>query len=152
MADKKVMAVGVFDILHLGHVHYLKEAKKLGERLIVVVACDETVRKQKHEPLMKEDVRAEMVAALKPVDEVIVGHEEDKYRTVEEIGPDIIALGYDQIHEEGTIQKELKERGIRANVVRMQHYKDDLDGTRKIIRKIVDWYSMKKELEQVEGR
>ena len=151
MGEKTVMAAGVFDILHLGHIHYLNEAKKLGDRLVVVVACDETVRRHKHEPLMKEDMRAEMVATLKPVDEVVVGHPDDKFFTVEQVDPDIIALGYDQTHEEGAIEEELKRRGIRAEVVRMEHYKDDLNGTRKIIRKIIDWHGMQKELGKVEG-
>ncbi len=151
MGKKKVMAAGVFDLLHLGHLHYLKEAKELGDKLVVVVACDETVRKRKHEPLMKEDVRAEMVSFLKPVDEVFVGYQDDKYRTVEEIKPDIIALGYDQVHEEDRIKEGLVKRGIEAEVTRMEHYNHDLDGTRKIIRKIIDWYSMKTELEKVEG-
>ncbi len=151
MGDKTVMAAGVFDILHLGHVQYLEEAKRLGDRLVVVVACDETVRKRKHEPLMNQDVRAKMIASLKPVDKAVVGYEGDRYRTVEEIKPDIIAIGYDQKHEEDAIQKELEDRGIDAEVVRMGHYNHDLDGTRKIIRKIIDWYSMKKELERVEG-
>ncbi|MEE9489142.1 MAG: adenylyltransferase/cytidyltransferase family protein, partial [Thermoplasmata archaeon] len=50
----RVMASGVFDLLHTGHLHYLEEAKKLGDELIVVVARDSTVRKEKHEPITTE--------------------------------------------------------------------------------------------------
>lgn len=150
MGKKKVMAAGTFDLLHLGHLHYLQEAKKLGDELTVVVACDKTVRERKHEPLMSEETRAELVGALKPVDDVVIGREDDHYKTVKEIDPDIIALGYDQRHEEKKIKKELKDRGIDAEVVRMEHYNHDLDGTRKIIRKIIDWHGMKKELDKVE--
>ncbi len=151
MTEKVVMASGVFDLLHLGHVHYLKEAKKLGDKLVVVVACDATVRKNKHEPLMNEEMRAEMVSSLKPVDQVVIGDEEDMYSTVTNIDPDFIAIGYDQKHDEKEIKHRLNEMNIDAEVVRMGHYKDDLNGTRKIMRKIIDWYGLKKELEKVEG-
>ncbi|MFO7990944.1 MAG: adenylyltransferase/cytidyltransferase family protein [Thermoplasmata archaeon] len=151
MAERVVMAAGVFDLLHLGHIHYLEEARSLGDRLVVVVACDETVRKNKHEPLMTQDVRAEMVESLKPVDEVKIGYEGDMFKIVKEISPDIIALGYDQRHDVDMIRHELKKRGLDIEVRRMGHYDNDLDGTRKIIRKIIDWYSMKKNLERVEG-
>jgi len=151
MSDKTVMAAGVFDLIHLGHIHYLKEARSLGDELVVVVACDQTVRENKHEPLMGQEVRAEMVGSLKPVNKVVIGKEGDPYKTVEEIDPDIIAIGYDQRHEEERINEELKKRGIDAEVRRMGHYDHDLDGTRKIIRKIIDWYGMKKELERYEG-
>ncbi len=150
MGDITVMAAGVFDILHMGHLQYLVEAKKLGDRLVVVVACDETVRKNKHEPLMAQGTRAKMVESLKPVDKVVVGDPVDTFKVVEEIDPDIIALGYDQRHKEEELVEDLKKRGLEAEVRRLEHYDHDLDGTRKIIRKIIDWYGMKKELEAVE--
>lgn len=153
MGEKIVMAAGVFDILHLGHLNYLQEAKKLGDRLVVVVACDETVRNSKHEPLMNEDMRYKMVGSLKPVDTVVMGSPGDKFTVVEEIKPDVIALGYDQRHREEDLKEELIKRGLdNIRVLRLDHYNHDLDGTRKIIRKIIDWYGMKKELEAVEGR
>ncbi|MFP3872553.1 MAG: 3,4-dihydroxy-2-butanone-4-phosphate synthase [Candidatus Natronoplasma sp.] len=149
--DIRVMAVGTFDIVHLGHLHYLEEARALGDELVVVVACDETVREHKHEPLNDEKTRREMMEALKPVDRAVVGDEEDRYKTVEELDPDIIALGYDQRHEEEKLKQDLKERGLDSiKVKRMSHHHYELDGTRGIIRKIIDWYSMKKELEKVE--
>lgn len=151
MSETTVMAAGTFDLLHLGHLHYLQEAKELGDRLVVVIACDQTVREHKHEPLMSDEVRREMVAALKPVDEAIVGGTGDPYDTVEEVDPDIIALGYDQRHEEERLKRELTIRNMDdIEVIRLSHHDYDLDGTRKIIRKIIDWYSMKKELEKVE--
>ncbi len=151
MSKTRVMAGGTFDILHLGHLHYLEEAKELGDELVVVIACDKTVREHKHEPLMNEDVRREMVAALKPVDKAIVGGEGDRYDTVEEVDPDIIALGYDQRHEEEKLKKDLKIRNMDdIKVERLSHHSHELDGTRQIIRKIIDWYSMKKELEKAE--
>ena len=67
------MASGTFDIIHMGHIYYLKEAKKLGDELIVVVACDETVRRLKHEPVTNEQMRLDIVKELKVVDEAYIG-------------------------------------------------------------------------------
>jgi len=151
MSKTRVMAGGTFDLLHLGHLHYLQEAKELGDELIVVIACDKTVREHKHEPLMDEEVRREMVEALKPVDKAIVGSEEDKFDTVEEVDPDVIALGYDQRHAEEKLKRDLRIRGMDdIEVKRLSHHSHELDSTRYIIRKIIDWYSMKKELEKAE--
>jgi len=69
----RVMASGVFDILHTGHVHYLSEAKSLGDELIVVVATDNTVRRRKHQPITPEKMRLELVNSLKPVDQAVLG-------------------------------------------------------------------------------
>lgn len=147
----RVMATGVFDLLHVGHLHYLNEAKKLGDELVVVVATDATVRKRKHEPVTPESLRLELIRALKPVDKAVIGHEGDIFKVVEEIKPDIIALGYDQEFNESELEKELIRRGIRAKVVRLSKYEDDLNGTRKIIQKIIDWYTFKKKIERTEG-
>ena len=99
-----VMATGTFDLLHLGHIYFLKEAKKLGDKLVVVVATDATVRKLKHEPVNPEQIRLNLIKELKVVDEAYLGYETDMYKIVEELKPDIIALGYDQIHDEKQIQ------------------------------------------------
>ena len=139
----RVMASGVFDILHTGHVHYLTEAKRLGDELVVVVATDKTVRKGKHEPVTPEKMRLELVQALKPVDRAVLGHEGDMFKIVEEIRPDIIAIGYDQPYNEEMLEKNLADRGLKVKVVRLSKYSDDLNGTRKIIRKIIDWYTQK---------
>ncbi len=135
----RVMASGVFDILHPGHVLFLQEAKKLGDELVVVVARDSTATRFKHKPIMPENVRRFLVEALKPVDRAILGHEDDMYKTVEEIKPDIIVLGYDQKFDEREIEEECRKRGLDVKVVRLKKYGDsDLNGTRKIIYKIVE--------------
>jgi len=150
----KVMATGTFDLLHMGHIYYLKEAKKLGDKLVVVVARDSTVRKLKHEPITPEEMRLDIIKELKIVDEAVLGHEDDMYATVKEIKPDIIALGYDQIHDEKKIEQELKKRKLIARVVRLPKYSDmeDLDGTRRIIGKIISAYEFQKIMEEIEGR
>ena len=121
--------------------HYLNEAKRLGDELVVVVATDNTVRRNKHEPITPEKMRLELVSSLKPVDRAILGHEGDMFGVVAEIRPDIIALGYDQTFDEVALEKELKRRGMEIRVVRLGHYADDLNGTRKIIRKIIAWHT-----------
>ena len=148
----RVMASGVFDLLHPGHLYYLKEAKKLGDELVVVVATDNTVRKRKHEPITPQDMRLEMVEALKPVDVAVLGHEDDMFRTVEELKPDIIALGYDQDFDEEKLRASLKERGMDIEVVRIGPLSADLNATRKLIQKIIDWYEFQKRMESIEGR
>lgn len=131
----RVMASGVFDLLHMGHVHYLREAQSLGDELVVVVATDETVKRCKHTPIIPETMRRELVEALKPVDKAIVGHTGDMLAVVEELKPDIIALGYDQNVEH--LEQQLRERGITARVVRCPPYTEHgLHGTRRIIRRI----------------
>ncbi|MFP4170610.1 MAG: adenylyltransferase/cytidyltransferase family protein [Methanomassiliicoccales archaeon] len=148
----RVMASGVFDILHPGHLHYLNEARKLGDELYVVVATDNTVRRRKHEPITPEEMRLELVGSLKPVDRALLGKEGDIFQVVEEIRPDVIALGYDQHFDEEELSELLKERGLGTRVVRISEYDHDLNGTRKIIQKIVDWYTFKKKMDQEEGR
>ena len=100
------MASGTFDLLHMGHIYYLKEAKKLGDELVVVVACDATVRKMKHEPVTPEKMRVDIINELQVVDEAVLGKEDDMFDIVEQIQPDIIAIGYDQIHDEENLKKK----------------------------------------------
>ncbi|NYT11443.1 MAG: FAD synthase [Methanomassiliicoccales archaeon] len=147
----RVMASGVFDILHTGHIHYLTEAKSLGDELFVVVATDSTVRKKKHEPITSEGMRLELVRSLKPVDHAYLGREGDIFDIVKDIKPDIIALGYDQHFEEEQLTKDLKSRGLDVKIVRISEFDHDLNGTRKIIQKIVDWYTFKKKMQKTEG-
>lgn len=148
------MATGTFDLLHPGHIYYLKEAKKLGDTLAVVVATDATVRKLKHEPINPEEIRVNLIKELKIVDEVYLGHEEDIYKIVEEIKPDIIALGFDQIHGENRIKSDLKKRKIDAKIVRLSEFKggSDLEGTRRIIGKIISAYEFQKSMERIEEK
>ncbi len=135
---KKVMASGVFDILHPGHVFYLSEAKKLGDELIVVIARDSTVKRRKGRlPVFPEEVRRYMVSMLKPVDEAVLGNEgEDIYKIVEKIKPSIIALGYDQDFNEEEIKRELEKRGLQVEVVRLTKYEGKLTSTSEIVRRI----------------
>ena len=136
----RVMAVGVFDLLHAGHLHYLQQAKSLGNHLTVVVAHDDTVRLRKHEPVTNHDLRRRMVDGLKPVDDAIIGNPPDVsiFEILTKVNPDIIALGYDQEHAEDSIKTKLQELGHNSiTVTRVEGLTDDLDGTRKIIARIL---------------
>lgn len=139
---KRVMAAGVFDLLHLGHVHYLTEAKKFGDELVVVVATDVMVAKRKHQPIVPQEQRLALVAALKPVDAAILGSPIDQYATVAAVKPDVIALGYDDYHIADELRKELDKRGWSAiEVARCPKFDvHDLNGTRKIVKRILELY------------
>ena len=132
----RVMASGVFDILHTGHISYLEQAKALGDELYVVVACDDTVRRTKHEPVTNQEMRAKVVSSLKPVDKAVIGNNGDLYSTIDLIRPDIIVLGYDQKFDESELEKELSRRGFNIKVTRANKSAEDLEATRAIIRKI----------------
>lgn len=137
----RVMAAGVFDLIHLGHVHYLTEAAKLGDELHVVVSSDAMVRRRKHEPINAQDVRLAVVAALKPVAHAIIGDEADQMRSVDEIRPDVIALGHDDYHRVEELKRQLAERGHgHVRVERMPRFEQDLAGTRRIVQRILALY------------
>ena len=122
MSSKKiVLAGGVFDIIHPGHIHTLTAAKALGDVLVVAIATDKTAQKMKKmSPLHDQELRCELVSSLSMVDEAIIGHEEDIFETVKEVKPDIIALGYDQIHQEKFISDGCKRLSLDVKIVRLQ--------------------------------
>ena len=122
MSPKKiVLAGGVFDIIHPGHIHTLTAAKALGDVLVVAIATDKTAQKMKKmSPLHDQELRCELVSSLSMVDEAIVGHEKDIFETVKEVKPDIIALGYDQIHQEKFISDGCKRISLDVKIVRLQ--------------------------------
>jgi len=141
---KIVLASGVFDLLHLGHVRYLEEAKKAGEyaaKLIVIVARDSTVEKRKgKKPIMSENQRRALVESLKVVDEAVLGFEDFSIeKVIERIKPDVIAVGYDQKGIEQTVRNYVEKRGLDIRVVRIGKFsEDELDSSSKIKRKIIE--------------
>jgi len=118
---KIVLAGGVFDIIHPGHIHTLNAAKALGGVLVVAVATDKTAEKmKKRSPLHNQELRRELVSCLSMVDKAIVGHEDDIFQTVKEIKPNIIVLGYDQIHQEKFISDGCKRINLNVEIVRLE--------------------------------
>jgi cytidyltransferase-like protein len=118
---KIVLAGGVFDIIHPGHIHTLNAAKALGGVLVVAIATDKTAEKmKKRSPLHNQELRRELVSCLSMVDKAIVGHEDDIFQTVKEVKPNIIVLGYDQIHQEKFISDGCKRINLNVEIVRLE--------------------------------
>jgi FAD synthetase len=151
MASKKgakkrkiVLASGVFDLLHLGHVRFLEEAKKAGGRnaeLVVIIARDSTVVKRKGvKPVMTEDQRCALVASLRVVDCAMLGYEDfDVKEIIDKIKPDVIVFGYDQNGMRDTIRKYMKEKELKLKIVRVGKFGEEiLASSSKIKQKIVE--------------
>ncbi len=118
---KIVLAGGVFDIIHPGHIHTLNAAKALGGVLVVAIATDKTAEKmKKRSPLHNQELRRELVSCLSMVDKAIVGHEDDIFQTVKEVKPNIIVLGYDQVHQEKFISDGCKRINLNVEIVRLE--------------------------------
>jgi len=116
-----VLAGGVFDIIHPGHISTLNAAKALGDVLVVVVATDKTaVKMKKRNPIHSQEQRQELVNSLEVVDLCLIGQEENIFKTVKHVRPQIIALGYDQIHQEQFITEGCKKIELDAKVARLQ--------------------------------
>ncbi len=142
-----VLASGVFDLLHLGHVKFLEEAKKAGGKnaeLIVIIARDSTVQKIKgRKPVMPENQRCALVESLKVVDEAVLGFENfDMGEVIERIKPDVIALGYDQAAMEKQVCEYVNKHSLNVKVVRVGKFEEDeLDSSSKIRQKIVEKFA-----------
>ena len=143
---KIVLASGVFDLLHLGHVRFLEEAKKAGglnAELVVIIGRDSTVESRKGEkPIMPENERCALVASLKVVDEAILGYEKfDVAKVVEKIRHDVVAFGYDQLGMERTVRDYVKQHGLKIKIVRVGKFSsDELDSSSKIKQRIIEDY------------
>jgi FAD synthetase len=141
---KVVLASGVFDLLHLGHVRFLEEAKRAGgenAKLIVIIARDSTVEKTKgRKPIMSEDQRLALVESLKVVDEAVLGYEDlDIGEVIEKIKPDLIVLGYDQEDMEKGVKSYVANHKVPVKVVRIGKFAENaLDSSSKIKQKIID--------------
>lgn len=112
---KKVLAFGVFDKLHPGHKYFLRQAKKHGGCLIVVIARDSNVAKIKgKKPKQSEEARLKNIKKLKSIDKAILGYKNYKNRSkiIKKINPNIICLGYDQA--------DLKLRSKKIKIIRLK--------------------------------
>ncbi len=133
----KVMAFGTFDILHPGHLSYLKQAKEFGDELVVVVATDANVEKMKNrKPVNNQEHRKELVEAIGIVDKAIIGYDGDMFDIVAEENPDVLALGYDQKPGENKLKELLEEKEIFAEVKTMKPYRNDVYKSSKIKEKV----------------
>ena len=139
-----VLAAGVFDLLHYGHIRYLEEAKKTGgpdSRLVVIVARDETVRRQKgSDPIIPEDQRRAVIEALKVVDEALLGFEDlDLDRVLQQVKPDIVVVGHDQEAIKNQVEKINTAREMKIKIAQIAQFGlDDLNSSSKIKSRIVE--------------
>jgi len=121
---KKVLVFGSFDLMHQGHYYFLESAKKLGDKLIVVIARDDTIRKiKKHQPKFSEKERVKHVRQTLIPNKIILGMKGDKLKVIEKINPDIIAIGYDQNSFNINLKHKLKQRGLNPKIIKLKAYK-----------------------------
>jgi FAD synthetase len=144
---KVVLASGVFDLLHLGHVKFLEAAKKAGGKnahLIVIIARDSTVEKSKgRKPVMPENQRRTLVESLKVVDEAVLGLEDfDIGDVIKTVKPNVVALGYDQADIERRVKEYVEKNGLNVKVFRVGKFEaDEMDSSSKIRQKIVEKFA-----------
>ncbi|MDZ7798775.1 MAG: adenylyltransferase/cytidyltransferase family protein [Patescibacteria group bacterium] len=134
--EKKVLVFGTFDHLHPGHQYFLKKAKSLGNRLMVVLARDKNVKKIKgQKPSQNEKQRLIKIKNLDFVDQVFLGQDNlnHKYDIIKKIKPDIIALGYDQKNFTQDLPKYInnKTKIIRLKAFEPGKYKSSIIKQRK---------------------
>jgi len=121
---KKVMVFGTFDFFHKGHEYFIKEAKKEGDFISVVIARDETVLKVKGKyPLNNEIYRLGKVKSY--ADEVLLGELGDKYKIIEIVKPDVICIGYDQESFTNDLGEEMRKRGLKGKVIKMKAFEPE---------------------------
>lgn len=129
-----MLVFGSFDVIHKGHIHFLEEAKSLGNRLVIVIARDTTIAEVKgKKPHHSEQERKKHLQKLACVYSVIIGNSSDKYKVIEKIKPDIICLGYDQVIFTDRLEQELNKRGIaNIDIVRLNEFKPHIYKSSKI--------------------
>jgi FAD synthetase len=137
MTGRRIVATGTFDILHPGHLFYLEESKKLGDELFVIVARDANVKHKPH-PIIPEDQRLAMVAALKPVDHAMLGDQTDMFRPIEKILPDVITIGFNQMFDEERLRPQLTARNLFPKIIRIGKFADgELCSSRLVVQRII---------------
>ncbi|PSP98913.1 FAD synthase [Halobacteriales archaeon QS_4_70_19] len=138
---RRVVAQGTFDVLHPGHLHYLREAAALGTEVHVIIARRENVT-HKDPPVISDEQRREMADALDPVTEAHLGHLEDFFVPIERIDPGCILLGHDQHHDEDAVQGALDARGLDCDVRRAsgreKRFEEELLSTGRIFDRICE--------------
>tara|TARA_Y100000310_G_C20583332_1_gene764110 strand:+ start:249 stop:665 length:417 start_codon:yes stop_codon:yes gene_type:complete len=134
---KTVMCFGTFDLLHLGHLDYFKQAKKCGDHLTVVIARDSTKEKMNKVLAFSELERLQMVRSLQVVDQVVLGNHDNHLQIVEDLKPDVICLGYDHPISVEELKRKLGELGLIPEVVRMQPYQTSKHKTTFLKEKVL---------------
>jgi D-beta-D-heptose 7-phosphate kinase/D-beta-D-heptose 1-phosphate adenosyltransferase len=120
--EKIVFTNGVYDLLHRGHVEYLEEARALGDRLVVGVNSDASVRRLKGptRPIIPEDERAELIAALACVDLAVIFGDDTPLALIEAVAPDVLCKGADWAAEKIVGSEFVKARGGRVERITLR--------------------------------
>lgn len=135
-----VAAAGTFDILHPGHVEFLRYAAGFGNKLYVIVARDDTVRRIKgRSTVFPEEDRLRLVSAIRYVYRAVLGHQSDMLKPLEEIRPDVVVLGPDQGVDGKVLAHELKQRGVECRVVRMPYRVQGFSSS-ATLRKVIEMF------------
>ena len=126
------MIFGTFDMIHPGHINMIKQAKKYGDYLIVVIARDSTVEKVKGRlPRNSEQIRLQAMIDSNLADKVILGNEGDKFKVIQNEQPDVIALGYDQ----KIIVEDLEKKvGENVQIVRLEPFQPEIYKTSLLLK------------------
>ena len=125
------MVFGTFDIVHAGHIQMFKEGRKYGNNLVVVVARDVNVEKNKgYNPLHNEKERTNFLKHIRLVDRVVLGDKTDVYKVVKRIKPDVVALGYDQKIYVDHLKEVVDSLGTK--IVKLPKYRTDKFKSSKI--------------------
>jgi cytidyltransferase-like protein len=123
---KRVMVFGTFDMVHPGHLHLFEKAKEKGDYLIVVVAKDMNVKKEKGMfPQNNEAKRLKDILKLPIVNQAVLGHDDDRYKVIRDFKPAIVCLGYDQKETEKNLSEQLGKKGIKVEIFRIDAYKPE---------------------------
>jgi FAD synthetase len=123
MKEKKVMCFGTFDLLHLGHINLLKQAKKHGNYLIVIIARDVNIV-GKHKIVHTEDDRLELIKNINLVDKAVLGDKKDKLKPILKIKPNVICLGYDQEIDEIKLKEILAKQNFFPKIIRLKPFRE----------------------------
>lgn len=130
---KTVLLFGTFDLLHIGHLNFFKQGRKLGDKLIVIVARDGNVKKTKGQlPLHTEKERIELLKHLDLIDQAVLGDPQDVYKIVKKLKPDVIGLGYDQIAFTDKLQAKLIEFKLTTKIVRLKPHQEQTKKSSKL--------------------
>jgi len=135
---KVVLAGGVYDVLHVGHLAALREARTLGDILVVVVATDATVEMLKgKKPVLPEEDRLELVEGLKPVDKAILGYEDVGFgfeQVLIDVMPDVVAFGYDQAKLEEAVSEIIQHRNLKIRLVKLSRFNSERYSSSSLLR------------------
>ena len=116
--SRVVLANGCFDILHVGHIRYLQDARRFGDILVVAVNSDKSVRQLKGEgrPILNEEERTKLVAALRCVDYVVLFHETDVSEVIEALHPEVHVKGSDYTEETVPERSQVRRYGGKVRI------------------------------------